>query len=81
MSGSIEAKMDISINSGKGTNEGIFTVKFDNGHTYHFTTAAGEVSGLTYGERKLLLDGKSNIFPYSSILLEYRRWPLYWNTI
>jgi hypothetical protein len=33
--------MDLSINSGTGVNEGIYTVKFDNGNTFHFTTAAG----------------------------------------
>ncbi len=53
--------MDISINSGTGCNEGIFTVEFDNGRKFHYTTAPGELSGLTYGERKLLLVGKSNI--------------------
>jgi hypothetical protein len=47
--GSIEAKMDLSINSGTGINEGIFTVKFDNGRKFHWTTAPGELSGLTYG--------------------------------
>jgi len=33
--------MDLSINSGTGINEGIFTVSFDNGNTYHFTTPPG----------------------------------------
>ncbi len=54
--------MDISINSGTGTNEGIFTVEFDNGRKFHYTTAGGEISGLTYGERRLLLVGKSRYF-------------------
>lgn len=61
--------MDISINSGTGCNEGIFTVEFDNGRKFHYTTAPGELSGLTYGERKLLLVGKSNILPLFSLLL------------
>lgn len=47
--------MEISINSGTGINEGIFTIKFDNGRKFHFTTPPGELSGLTYGERKLCL--------------------------
>ncbi|CAM6005560.1 unnamed protein product [Sphagnum balticum] len=37
----VEAKMDLSINSGTGNNEGIFTVRFDNGRIFHFTTAPG----------------------------------------
>ena len=60
LSGTLEAKMDISINSGTGGNEGIFTVEFDNGRKFHYTTAPGELSGLTYGERKLLLVSKCN---------------------
>ena len=41
ISGSMEAKMDISINSGTGINEGIYTVKFDNGRTFYFVTPPG----------------------------------------
>jgi len=51
--------MDLSINSGTGINEGIFTVKFDNGRKFHFTTPPGELSGLTYGERKLCFVDKT----------------------
>lgn len=51
--------MDISINSGKGNNEGIFKVEFDNGNKFYFTTPTGMLSGLTYGERKLNMTGKS----------------------
>lgn len=69
LSGTLEAKMDISINSGTGGNEGIFTVEFDNGRKFHYTTAPGELSGLTYGERKLLLVGKCNSFFIRSLLL------------
>lgn len=69
LSGTLEAKMDISINSGTGGNEGIFTVEFDNGRKFHYTTAPGELSGLTYGERKLLLVGKCNLFFIHSLLL------------
>ena len=51
--------MDLSINSGRGNNEGIFKIEFDNGNTCYYTTAAGELTGLTYGNRKLNLVGKS----------------------
>lgn len=61
LSGSVEAKMDLSINSGTGINEGIFTIKFENGRKFHFTTPPGELSGLTYGERKLCFVDKSKI--------------------
>lgn len=54
--------MDISINSGTGGNEGIFMVEFDSGRKFYYTTAGGEISGLTYGERRLLLVGKSMLF-------------------
>jgi hypothetical protein len=54
--------MDLSINSGTGYNEGIYTVEFDSGRKFFYTTAAGELSGLTYGERKLLFVGKSIFF-------------------
>jgi hypothetical protein len=47
--------MEISINSGTGINYGITTIKFENGRKFHFTLAAGEITGLTYGERKLTL--------------------------
>jgi hypothetical protein len=41
--------MDLSINSGVGNNEGIFTISFDNGNTFYYTTPAGCLSGLVYG--------------------------------
>ena len=51
--------MDISINSGKGNNEGVFQIEFENGNKFYYTTPSGMLSGLTYGERKLNLVGKS----------------------
>jgi hypothetical protein len=33
--------MDLSINSGSGYNEGIFSVEFDNGRKFYYTTAVG----------------------------------------
>ena len=52
--------MDVSINSGKGNNEGIFQIEFDNGNKFFYTTPTGVLTGLTYGERKLNFTGKSN---------------------
>lgn len=51
--------MDLSINSGTGNNQGVFTVKFDNGNTFYYTTPCGCLTGLTYGDRKLNMIGKS----------------------
>jgi hypothetical protein len=58
VSGCVEAKMDLSINSGTGNNEGIFKIEFDNGNTFYCTTPAGCLTGLTYGDRKLNMVGK-----------------------
>ena len=52
--------MDLSINSGTGNNEGVFKVQFDNGNVFYYTTPAGCLTGLTYGERKLNMVGKCN---------------------
>ena len=41
--------MDLSINSGKGINEGIFKIEFDNGNSFYYTTPTGMLTGLTYG--------------------------------
>lgn len=49
--------MDLSINSGKGNNEGVLSVKFDNGNIFYFATPKGELVGLTYGARRLNLLG------------------------
>ena len=52
--------MDLSINSGTGSNEGIFTVEFDSGNKFYYTTSTGCLTGLTYGDRKLNMIGKCN---------------------
>lgn len=54
--------MDLSINSGTGNNEGIFKIEFENGNTFYYTTPVGCLSGLTYGDRKLNMVGKSKYF-------------------
>lgn len=46
------------MNSGTGTNEGIFRVNFDDGTKVCFCSAGGEVSGVTYGDRKFNVIGK-----------------------
>ena len=73
--------MDLSINSGTGYNEGIYTVEFDSGRKFFYTTAAGELSGLTYGERKLLFVGKSIFLFIYSLLLVYRGRALFGTTV
>ena len=70
ISGQLEAKMDISINSGRGLNEGITTINFQDGTTFYYTGAIGELVGLTYGHRKLNFVGKCILFVYYSLLLE-----------
>lgn len=48
------------MNSGCGTNDGIYKVNFENGSEVCFITPGGEVSGLTYGDRKFNIVGKCN---------------------
>lgn len=50
--------MDLSLNSGTGYNAGDNVVKFDNGTEIRFRTPGGEITGLTFGERKLTLSNK-----------------------
>ena len=48
------------MNSGCGTNDGVFKVKFDDGIQISFSSPGGEVSGLVYGDRKFNIVGKGN---------------------
>ena len=50
------------MNSGCGTNEGIFRIQFDDGMEICYITPGGEVSGLTYGDRKFNMVGKGKYF-------------------
>lgn len=50
------------MNSGCGTNDGIFKVKFDDGMEICYITPGGEVSGLTYGDRKFNIVGKGTCY-------------------
>lgn len=54
--------MSLGLNSGTGTNDGIYRVKFTDGMEICFITSGGEVSGLTHGDRKFNLVGKGIFF-------------------
>ena len=58
------------MNSGCGYNDGIFNVDFDDGVRISYITPGGEVSGLTYGDRKFNMVGKCNLLRLCSILLD-----------
>ena len=62
--GSLEAKVEMSFNSGSGINDGIMNVCFDEKdlkrNKITFFTPPGQISGLLYGDRKLSLVKKSN---------------------
>jgi hypothetical protein len=47
--GQLESKVELHMNSGCGTNEGIYRVTFDDGTEVCFMTPGGEISGLTFG--------------------------------
>jgi hypothetical protein len=46
------------MNSGTGTNDGIYRIRFTDGMEICFISPGGEVSGLTAGDRKFNLVGK-----------------------
>jgi hypothetical protein len=51
--------MDLSINSGTGTNYGEYIVEFDDTkQKIHFMSPGGEVTGVTYGNRTFNFTGK-----------------------
>lgn len=60
ISGQFESKAEVHMNSGTGTNDGIFRIYFDDGTKLCFCSPGGEVSGLTYGDRKFNSQGKGN---------------------
>ena len=63
--------MTININSGCGTNDGDFVIEFEGGNTYKYRTVGGEISGITFGDRKLNLVGKGYFWsPNQNIVLE-----------
>jgi hypothetical protein len=58
----LESKMELHMNSGCGTNDGVFQVHFEDGVEVCFVTPGGELKGLVYGERKFNIVGKCNCF-------------------
>lgn len=48
------------MNSGCGTNQGIYKIIMDDGSDYNFITPGGQISGISYGDRKFNLVGKCN---------------------
>ncbi len=61
------------MNSGCGTNDGVFKIMFEDGVEACYITPGGEVSGLTYGDRKFNMVGKGIFFFYFSLLLDLIR--------
>ena len=61
------------MNSGCGINEGYVKVLFDDGLEYWYTSPGGELSGLTFGERRFNIVGKCNIKFILSVLLNPRK--------
>lgn len=51
------------MNSGKGTNDGIFRINFNDGSRICYCSAGGEVTGVMYGERKFNVQGKGTSIP------------------
>lgn len=53
--GSYEAKVNMSLNSARGSNDGITYISFDESNfkkkILKFTTPPGEVSGIMWGDR------------------------------
>lgn len=56
------------MNSGTGTNDGIFRINFDDGTKICFCSPGGEVSGLTYGDRKFNSQGKGKFIVIQHIV-------------
>jgi hypothetical protein len=54
----LESKISVGVNSGTGTNDGVYRVRFDDEMEVCFITPGGEVSGLAHGERKFNFVGK-----------------------
>lgn len=73
MTAQLESKVELHMNSGCGTNDGIFRIQFDDGLIGCYVTPGGEVSGLTYGDRKFNMVGKCTLYNYFSVLLDLIR--------
>lgn len=62
LTGTLESKVELHMNSGCGTNAGIYRIMMDDGSDYNFITPGGEIAGISYGDRKFNLVGKCNSF-------------------
>ena len=58
----------MGVNSGTGTNDGIYRVRFSDNMEVCFITPGGEVSGLAHGERKFNFVGKCTIAAIQHII-------------
>lgn len=56
------------MNSGKGTNDGIFRINFNDGSRICYCSAGGEVTGVMYGDRKFNVQGKGTSIPMQLIV-------------
>ena len=45
----LESKVSLGVNSGTGTNDGVYRVRFLDGTEICFMAPGGELAGLTYG--------------------------------
>lgn len=52
--------MEMQMNSGCGITDGVYRIMTDDGADFNFITPGGEISGLTFGDRKFNLVGKCN---------------------
>lgn len=50
------------MNSGEGSNDGFYHVKFDDGNEIVFAIPPGEISGLAMGDRKFNVKGTGVYF-------------------
>ena len=58
ITGSLESKVEMQMNSGCGITDGVYRILTDDGADFNFITPGGEISGLTFGDRKFNLVGK-----------------------
>ena len=50
------------MNSGCGTNEGVYRILMGDGSDYNFITPGGQIAGISYGDRKFNLVGKCKYY-------------------
>lgn len=62
VTGNFEGKVRVKMNSGEGSNDGYYTIRFDDGHQVLFSTPAGQLSGLAMGDRRFNVRGSGLYF-------------------